>query len=160
MENFEALGGMRRPNRSVQQLGGYRIVGAEIPSMAEQFISQHPHTFGVVQDLRKGVTVTGSSDDAACSPRNEWFQTLGVPIPDRLPGSDADSIKCWGRAVGDPDAAEILPRWLRQSAPIGSLEHINTANIFPAVVPMDPARNPDSLFFELAGWANYASAED
>ena len=160
IENFDALGGMRRPDRSVQQLSGYRIVGAEISCMAEQFISEHPHTLGVVQDLRKGITVTGFSDDVACSFRNRWFQTLGVPTPDRLPGPDADVIECWGRAVGDPDAAEILPRWLRHGAPIGILEHIDTANVFPAVVPTDPVRNPDSLFSELAGWANYASAED
>ena len=91
---------------------------------------------------------------------NLSFPTLGSPIPHRLPGPDADVIECWGKAVGDPDGAEILPRWLRQGAPIGMLEHIDTANISPAVEPTDPVRHPDTLFSELAGWSNYSSAED
>ena len=65
-----------------------------------------------------------------------------------------------GKAVGDKDAADILPGWLRQGAPIGVLEHIEVADVFPRVVPDDPASNPYSLYSELAGWSNYSSAEE
>ena len=81
IENFEALGGMRRPDRSVQQLSGYSIVGADIHAMATKFITEYPHILDVVQNLRQGIAVTGFSDDVASSFRNLWFQTLGSPTP-------------------------------------------------------------------------------
>ena len=92
VENLEALGGMRRPDRSVQQHDTYGIIGAELHSMAVKFITDHPHILSVVQNLRKGVVVSGFSDDVASLFRNKWFSTLGSPTPPRLPGPDSDAI--------------------------------------------------------------------
>ena len=61
IENDKALGGMRRPDRAVQQSSRYREVGMDIFGMASQFITNHPETLEIVSDLRKGVTVTGFS---------------------------------------------------------------------------------------------------
>ena len=160
IENDKALGGMRRPDRSVQQSSRYRQVGMDIFDMASQFITNHPETLEIVSDLRKGVTVTGFSPQVASSFRASWFQVLGSTAPPSSPGPDADVIECWGRAVGDQDAGEFLPHWLRHGAPIGILEQIEVANVFPKVTMDETPRHPDTLYSELAGWANYASAED
>ena len=160
IENTESLGGMRRPDRSVKLIEGYKTIGKELYDMATQVISDNPEALGVVQDLRLGTEVTGFSESITSSFRDLWFQTLGVPVPQRVPGPDGDVIEAWGQAVGDPDASEILPRWLRHGAPIRILETIDLAGIFPRVEPTDSVRDPDTLHSELAGWSNYSSAED
>jgi len=63
-------------------------------------------------------------------------------------------------AVGDLDAARILPSWLRKGAPIGVLETIETADVFPEVSPDEVPKDPDTLTSCVAGWSNYASAEE
>ena len=69
-------------------------------------------------------------------------------------------MKAWGKAVGDEDAARILPSWLRSGAPMVVLETVETAGVFPSVSTDEQPKNPDTLSSCLAGWANYASAEE
>ena len=58
------------------------------------------------------------------------------------------------------NAATILPGWLRDGAPIGILERIDTAGTFPPVEPEEAIRDPTTIHSELAGLTNYSSAED
>jgi hypothetical protein len=160
LENDVALGGMRRPDRSVHTSPGYRAVGQQLFTMGEAFIKDNPSALNIVRELRAGNTVSGFPDQMVASFRDSCFRVLGSTTPPVPHGPDADLIECWGKAVGDKDAADILPGWLRKGAPIGILEHIEVADVFPRVVPDDPASNPLSLYSELAGWSNYASAEE
>ena len=160
LENDEALGGMRRPDRSVHTSPGYRSVGQRIFDMGEAFIKSNPKSLDIVRDLRAGKVVTGFPDDMVAAFRDSLFEVLGSSAPPTSHGPDPDLIECWGKAVGDQDAAGILPGWLRQGAPIGILEHIDVANVFPSVIPEDIAYSPYSLYSEFAGWSNYASAEE
>ena len=160
LENQQALGGMRRPDLSVRRNPAYRTIGQALHGMAPSFIKDNPTTLQVVRDLRLGKAVSGFSERISAAFRTEWFHTLGMDAPPRGLGPDADVIEAWGQATMDPDAREILPHWLRPGAPLGILEPIELAGVFPPVEPGEPARRPDTLFTELAGWSNYSSAED
>ena len=50
-ENSAALGGMRRPDRSVLANPLYRSVGAELHSMALDFIKDYPSSLKVIRGL-------------------------------------------------------------------------------------------------------------
>ena len=52
LENFEALGGMRRPDLSVKRLPSYRQVGDSLYKMAVDFIGEFPETWQVIEDIR------------------------------------------------------------------------------------------------------------
>ncbi len=43
---------------------------------------------------------------------------------------------------------------------MGIVEHIDLTGVFPLLEHPEPARDPDFLRSELAGWANYSSAEE
>jgi len=159
-ENWECLGGMRRPDRSVQSHEGYKRAGSHLLDMVENFVDQFPQTMEIAESLRTGVRVTGFDDDIKAEFRVRWLQTLGVGPSPRTVGPDPTTLESWGMAVGDEDAARILPSWLRTGAPIGVLESVETAGVFPEVSPDESPKNPDTLTSCLARWANYASAED
>ena len=158
-ENDVALGGMRRPDLSVAQSIGYQA-GHCILTMAEKFVDDNPGTLQVAEDLRAGRPVTGFQPGISESFRHLWFQSFGCHTPSRMVGPDADVFECWGRATGDLDASTCLPQWLRHGAPLGIIEHITPAGVFPSVSTDDPLPDPESLYSDLAGWTNYASAED
>jgi hypothetical protein len=159
IENFEALGGMRRPDLSVKRHPSYRQVGDSLYKMALDFIGKFPDALQVVKDIRQGKSVTGFSEEVATAFRASWFRTLGTAQPPPCTGPDADVLEAWGRATGDYDSMFILPGWLRHGAPIGIVEPIETCGVFPSVEPGADLRDPEALFTDLAGWANYSSAE-
>ena len=160
LENAKALGGMRRPDLSVQRNPLYRAVGKRLHAMAASFIGRHPETLAVINALRAGQEVAGFSDEIIYMFRSEWFATLGAKETPRCKGPDPGFMETWGRAVQDEDSAVFLPMWLRNGAPLGILEPIDLAGVFPPVEPTDPVRDPSTLHSELAGWTNYSSAED
>ena len=160
LENAKALGGMRRPDLSVQRNPLYRAVGKRLHAMAASFIGRHPETLAVINALRAGQEVAGFSDEIIYMFRSEWFATLGATETPRCKGPDPGFMETWGRAVQDEDSAVFLPMWLRTGAPLGILEPIDLAGVFPPVEPTDPVRDPSTLHSELAGWTNYSSAED
>ena len=160
LENAKALGGMRRPDLSVQRNPLYRAVGKRLHAMAASFIGRHPETLAVINALRAGQEVAGFSDEIIYMFRSEWFATLGAKETPRCKGPDPGFMETWGRAVQDEDSAVFLPMWLRTGAPLGILEPIDLAGVFPPVEPTDPVRDPSTLHSELAGWTNYSSAED
>ena len=160
LENAKALGGMRRPDLSVQRNPLYRAVGKRLHAMAASFIGRHPETLAVINALRAGQEVAGFSDEIIYMFRAEWFATLGAKETPRCKGPDPGFMETWGRAVQDEDSAVFLPMWLRTGAPLGILEPIDLAGVFPPVEPSDPVRDPSTLHSELAGWTNYSSAED
>ena len=61
-ENAMALGGMRRPDRSILASPLYRIVGAKVHIMASDFIKDFPSSLNVIRGLRAGDKVSGFSD--------------------------------------------------------------------------------------------------
>jgi hypothetical protein len=79
--------------------------------------------------------------------------------PPPAKGPDPAILGAWGLAVGDPDAALCLPRWLREGAPLGITRPVDIMGVFPTVTDAEP-RDPGSLWSSGAGWTNYASAED
>ena len=56
------------------------------------------------------------------------------------------------------DAESILPSWLRHKSPVGILEDVEAAGVFPPSHANEQPRNPASLYTCLTGWSNYASA--
>jgi len=128
--------------------------------MLENFVDQFPQTMEIAESLRTGTRVTGFDDDIKAEFRIRWLRTLGFGPSPRTTGPDPTILESWGMAVGDEDAGRILPSSLRIGAPIWVLETVETAGVFPSVSPDEPPKNPDTLTSCLAGWANYASAED
>ena len=109
-ENWQCLGGMRRPDRSVLTNEGYKRPGKRLQDMAEQFVNDHPESMAVAESLRIGDSVTGFDESIKAEFRRRWMHTLGAASSDRPIGPDPETLEAWGRAVGDYDAARILHR--------------------------------------------------
>ena len=117
-ENWKCLGGMRRPDRSVLSDEGYKRPGKRLQDMAEQFVDDYPEALAIAESLRIGSSVTGFDESIKAEFRERWMRTLGFSASDRPVGPDPETLESWGMAVGDLDAARILPSWLRNGAPI------------------------------------------
>ena len=158
-EEQSALGGMRRPDLSVQQSPKYREVGSRLRLMLEDMVSRHDEARSVIEAIRNGSPTQGFSKSLLRNVRKEWLSTLHAPASSPVEGPDASVFAAWGKATDDPDAANILPAWITEGAPMGILREIPLSNVFP---PCDNAstRTPESVHSELAGWSNYKSAED
>ena len=59
IENQTALGGMRRPDLSVQARDGYRLPGQRLWHMLATYVSEHPDVRQVVEGLRQGLPGEG-----------------------------------------------------------------------------------------------------
>ena len=159
-EDEFALGGMRRPDKSVLQSPLYAKVGQRLREMLERFVERHPHSFLVVNSLRQGHQVDGFLAVLMQEFRTRWMAVLGSDAPREAAGPDAATLEAWGAQCGDGDARDILPRWLREGAPLGIEHEIETCGVFPASDGGERSRSPVSLYTELSGWANYRSAEE
>ena len=125
LENQAALGGMRRPDLSVQAHDRYRQPGQLLWVLLARYVTDNPDLLQVVEDLRKGCPGEGFALHHLHAVRRQWLLALRAhPTPPRH-GPDPDVLQAWGRATGDPDAAEVLPNWLRQGAPLGIHEKID-----------------------------------
>ena len=156
-ENADALVGMRRPDRSYASSPSYADVGAKLSHMLDAYIAANPSTLEVISGLRAGHAVQGMAENMP-ELRTRWLSTLAWPPTAPVPRPDACVIEAWGQACNGPDAARILPSWLRAGAPIGVVEHVETAGVFPSIDSTE-TMDPLQLSSVLAGWANYASAE-
>ena len=161
MENEDAMGGMRRPDKSVQWLPAAVHVGRRLHSIFSDYLESKPGLLQVVTDIRNGIPTTGFDIADITALQHSWRDTLqaGDIEWQSLPGPRADILESWGRAVGDPDAASILPTWLREGAPMGISADIPTAGVFPEVDVQGDADDPNMLYSILAGWTNYSSAD-
>ena len=72
-ENWECLGGMRRPDRSVQNHEGYKRAGRRLLDMLEDFVDQFPQTMEIAESLRTGTRVTGFDDSINAEFRVRWL---------------------------------------------------------------------------------------
>ena len=159
-EDQRALGGMRRPDLSVRRNAGYRKVGQKLRAALEQYVDSHPQLLELARSLRRGSKVEGFDTTTMSEIRSLWLRTLGATEMPASPGPDADVLQAWGRATDDPDARSILPTWLRDGAPLGIIEDIEAAGVFPSSADNSRSRRPEALHTELAGWSNYKSADD
>ena len=159
-ENSAALGGMRRPDRSVDTGLDYAGAGKELGQMLDGIIHKHPATLDLVEQLRLGHRVSGYDPVIMEEVRSKWLHTLASRSGERQPGPDADVLQAWGRATRDPDAADVLPSWLRTGAPLGILFPIEHTGVFPAVTPEEAPRDPAMLASVLQGFENNTSAEE
>ena len=159
-ENKVALGGMRRPDLSVQADRRYRQAGQLLWDVLSGYVDVHQELLHVVLELRQGRPVQGFPPRHLQEVRQQWLRVLHAAAVPRGDGPDADVLQAWGQATGDPDAAQVLPTWLRQGAPLGILEKIEVTGVFPAIEPTEITKDPLTLIAELTGWKNYASAED
>ena len=159
-EDRVALGGMRRPDLSVQSHSRYSLVGAQLWDMLSGYVDEHQDLLQVVDTLRQGLPVEGIPQQHLQAVRQRWLEVMRAPLVPRGQGPDADTLQAWGRATHDPDAARVLPGWLRMGAPLGILQNIETTGVFPATVPTEVTKDPLMLISQLTGWTNYSSAED
>ena len=74
IENMQALGGMRRPDRSVQTNSKYRTLGTRLSAMAMQFIKDYPAAMRVIDDIRNGRSTRGF--DKNISRKNEMVSVI------------------------------------------------------------------------------------
>ena len=73
-ENWECLGSMRRPDRSVLSHDGYRRAGGHLRDMVERFVDQYPDAMEIAGT---GVSVTGFDEAIKTEFRERWLRTLG-----------------------------------------------------------------------------------
>ena len=163
IENTQSIGGMRRPDKSIEHNPQYRLVGAKIAVALDQFAEDYPEVKEYVVKMRSGVEVQGLGDELRKLLRRRTMEVLGADVGDHpvAPGPDADLIEAWGLATEDPDASRILPGWMRSGAPIGLEGPIEVCGVFPPACPQNASLDALKAFdCDLAGWANYQSAED
>ena len=185
-ENDAALGGMRRPDRTVERVPNAKAVGAAIRESLLGALRTRPNRTSRVK-RRVGKEAHGSqADSLQASPiaallRGE--ETSGHP--DRLVGRArklvADALAPWAHldpssapkpgesvwadlveayCIAAEDPEQDLATWLREGAPTGLLHALEASGIFPAVDPRAKLENLESLTPDLAGWENYKSIEE
>jgi len=110
--------------------------------MVERFVDEYPEAMEIAESLRTGISVTGFDEAIKTEFRERWLRTLGFSSSVRASGPDPTTLEAWGMAVGDLDAARILPSWLRKGAPIGVLESVETAGVSVA----QESRHPHVVF--------------
>ena len=157
-ENDFALGGMRRPDKSVATRPQYAEVGKAMRSVLDALVEKFPEVLQLVQDMRVGKQVTGFSDVVLQAARQQLLVTLGSEHEPCGRGPEVELFRAWGRAVGDVDCAKWLPLWLEEGAPMGITREVPLAGVFPKVDPGKPT-DPNELRTEWMGWTNYISAE-
>ena len=79
-ENQAALGGMRRPDRSVDTGLDYAGAGKELGRMLAGIIHRYPATLDLVEQLRSGQRVSGFDSGIMEEVRSRWLHTLEKSI--------------------------------------------------------------------------------
>ena len=153
-----ALGGMRRPDLSIQHHPQYTVHGKRMRDALDSVIHSFPEVLQLIKDIRDGQAVQGFSNDVLWHTKARLLAALDSWAQPAGDGPDDILIEAFGKATGDVDAAKWLPLWLREGAPMGISRDIPTCGVFPAAV-LAATADPDSLVSQLAGWANYESAE-
>ena len=147
-ENSEFLGGMRRPDRAVSA-PAYQDVGRRMRQALLIGAAGDQRMVDILDRLRQGGEVDGLPPDLLATARINIASVIGswTPAPS---GPDSEFIRAWGVACGDPDASEILPRWLRDGASLGILRTVDLCGIFPPI-ESDDQRDPRSLWSDSHG---------
>ena len=157
-ENDQALGGMRRPDRSVESQSRYLETGKVLRGVLMDILVEFPVVLQIVRDIRDGKRVEGFGENVLHKTRTDLFKALGAKQEPHGHGPEGGLFEAWGEAVGDEDCALWLPKWLVEGAPMGITREVPLAGVFPRVDPGEPTDHAD-LRTEWMGWTNYSSAE-
>ncbi|CAK0911850.1 unnamed protein product [Prorocentrum cordatum] len=144
-ENDAAIGGMRSPALSLQQVPGWLPVGARLRSAIDQVYAAH----------RGGLP---GEVAAAASTAVRAAVGLGPLAESADEGLDAALYEALVAAAGVPEVH--VPAWIKSHAPLGIVEPIPTCGIFPRVSE-DEADRAAELYADpvvlSGGFRNYTS---
>lgn len=169
VENDLAIGGMRKPLRSLGKVPGHWVVGQDIRGRIDNFLNQAPY----VEHLC--LNALGSEDPQAgpTEPQlqpllGDICQALGVDLAsDGFTEHSKTSLRqplwtAWATQAKDPDVAAT--EWLRDGAPSGILHHPPFTGIFPPLAgdgqALDPQVTADELHTDFDTFSNYAEVEE
>ena len=158
-ENEQAVGGMRCPATSVRRVAGMSEAGAVVRRALEDCLAEHVG-LNPVEELAAGRTADGFDDKVVAGARERVLRALGSgELATSTKGISAAVLRAFIEASGDPDYH--LPEWLETGAPIGILNDIPRAGIFPDVqIGVETDITLAELVTPESGWANYASVEN
>ena len=158
--NRNAVGGMRNPAQSNDQLKGRAVVGPKVANIITKYLRAHPEvkdllisSFGKPKGEAKAV---GGEHIQIC--RRAVASFFNVNLNDDTPETELISplFQAWAKMADDPDIP--LTEWLRDGTPAGIEHDIEVVGVFP------PSVQPPSQDFELTAYSeelkNYDSMED
>ena len=157
-ENAEAIGGMRNPKGSVDQLPGLGGFGRWFSEFLDEFIVKRPELRTCVETTRRGEPVPFPQEmvreaqlELAEALGTELQESTGSPLCSSLLRALAD----W---TDDPDAS-LLADWVDTGAPIGIRHPIPSTGVFPQVDPEQPPTPVSELFTSPGEELSHKSAE-
>ena len=150
-ENYNAIGGMRNPMRTLERLTKAREFGMKMVHWWVEFVQKYPEAMVTAQAtgcsdrrLEKGVERKDGSGRDKAGPGDE--RELGSPL-------QADLWDAWHKQSGDPE--KYIGKWAREGCPLGMECEIQTCGIFPEVDEEDQEEPPE--LEAIAAKKNYAS---
>ena len=140
-------------------MAGMSKAGAVVRRALEDFLGEHRIGVNPVEELAAGRTAAGFDDEVVSEARERVLRALGSSGPAASKkGISAEVLRAFIEASGDPDYH--LPEWLEGGAPIGILNDIPLAGIFPDVqISVETDTSLSELVTLEPGWVNYASVE-
>ena len=128
------VGGLRNPARSLQLVPGWSKVGPLLQGVLVNFVRKHWAEFTPIIDSLGSEDPIEPSDERVHELRGELASALSIEFPQSEPeGLQAWLFKGLLEAAGDPESE--VPKWLASFTPLGILEPIEPAGIFPACAP-------------------------
>ena len=128
-EDKKAIGGMRSPHHSIEQVPGWKDMGAKICDTLDKIIDDWwDHCKFTVETL--GKDCTGLDEQMVEAARRAMEITLGLPRRDTIESKvRADLVQALTAQAADPD--DVIAEWLRGNTPIGIKNDIPCRGIFP-----------------------------
>ena len=160
-----ALGGMRMPSKSVERLPQSRELGGALRELLESAIQKFPILLVTARGILDGnPEVPELDEEAFLGVRSAVGKLLEptTPLPEHTARAqsplDAALMWGWGDLGDDPDA-KLLATWVRQGAPLGFEEPIQSVGVFPRATgtPADAHEGGEPLT-GLDEWTNWPSA--
>ena len=144
----------------MRRVAGMSEAGAVVRRALEDFLDEHELDVNPVAELAAGRTAAGFDDEVASEARERVLRALGSSEPAASgKGISAVVLHAFIEASGDPDYH--LPEWLEKGAPIGILNDIPRAGIFPDVqIAVETDITLAEFVTPESGWVNYASVEN
>jgi len=164
-QNRRAIGGMRRPQTSVEKLPSLVPVGNLVRKVLDKLIDDNPEWIDDCVSAIGSDTCKGPTDAAVEYVRGELAAVLGEPDTGPVSKGDFSTelrmglISAWATKAQDPDWAVL--QWMSgEGVPAGLRNHPQDCGIFPRCEEEKGEEDPEDLATDFDNFSTYATVEE